>query len=41
VLMQQRLQKARERHGLIDKLPALRTDLFVPPRLETAQLDLF
>lgn len=41
VLMQQRLEKARERHGLVEKLPALRTDLFVPPRLETAQLDLF
>jgi DNA repair photolyase len=41
VLMQQRLEKARERHGLTEKLPALRTDLFVPPRLETAQLDLF
>ncbi len=41
VLMQQRLEKARERHGLTEKLPALRTDFFVPPRLETAQLDLF
>lgn len=41
VLLQQRLEKARERHGLTEKLPPLRTDLFVPPRLEDAQLNLF
>lgn len=41
VLMQQRLEKARQRHGLTEKLPPLRTDLFVPPRGENAQLALF
>ena len=41
VLLQQRLEKARARHGLTEKLPSLRTDLFVPPRLEDAQLTLF
>jgi DNA repair photolyase len=41
VLLQQRLEKARERYGLNEKLPPLRTDLFVPPKEETAQLDLF
>ncbi|MHB1103550.1 MAG: PA0069 family radical SAM protein [Devosia sp.] len=41
VLLQQRLEKARERYGLNQKLPALRTDLFVPPRLEDRQMSLF
>jgi DNA repair photolyase len=41
VLMQQRLEKARQRHGLTGKLPPLRTDLFVPPRSDDAQLALF
>ena len=41
LLMQQRLEKARERHGLNQVQPPLRTDLFIPPRLESAQLDLF
>ena len=41
VLLQQRLEKARERYGLDGKLPALRTDLFVPPRVEDKQLSLF
>lgn len=41
VLLQQRLEKARERHGLNEKLPPLRTDLFVPPKLDDAQLNLF
>ena len=41
VLMQQRLEKARERHGLNQAQPPLRTDLFVSPRLEDAQLNLF
>lgn len=41
VLMQQRLEKARQRHGLTEKLPPLRTDLFTPPRNADAQLALF
>lgn len=41
VLMQQRLEKARERYGLTEKLPPLRTDLFAPPRLDDKQLALF
>jgi len=41
VLLQQRLQKARERYGLTGGLPALRTDLFQPPRIEDGQLSLF
>ena len=41
VLLQQRFEKARERHGLNQKLPALRTDLFVPPRVEDRQMSLF
>lgn len=41
VLMQQRLEKARERHGLNQAQAPLRTDLFMPPRPEDAQLDLF
>jgi DNA repair photolyase len=41
VLLQQRFQKARERYGLANKLPPLRTDLFVPPRAEDRQLSLF
>jgi DNA repair photolyase len=41
VLLQQRFQKAKERYGLTAKLPQLRTDLFTPPRAETAQLSLF
>lgn len=41
VLLQQRLEKARERYGLTGGLPALRCDLFVPPRLEDRQLSLF
>jgi DNA repair photolyase len=40
-LMQQRFARARERFGLDRKLPALRTDLFTPPRAEEAQLELF
>jgi DNA repair photolyase len=40
-LLRQRFEKARERHGLDGKLPPLRTDLFIPPKLETAQLSLF
>ncbi len=41
LLMQQRLEKARARYGLGEKLPPLRTDLFVPPRLDDNQLTLF
>ncbi|HEY0920603.1 PA0069 family radical SAM protein [Devosia sp.] len=41
VLLQQRLEKARERYGLTGSLPALRTDLFAPPRAEDRQLSLF
>jgi DNA repair photolyase len=40
-LMQQRMEKARERYGLTRKLPALRTDLFVPPKVDDGQLSLF
>ncbi|HZY67704.1 MAG TPA: PA0069 family radical SAM protein [Devosia sp.] len=40
-LMQQRFAKAKERFGLDKRLPALRTDLFVPPRAEDNQLSLF
>jgi DNA repair photolyase len=40
-LMQQRMQKAKERYGLDRKSPVLRTDLFVPPRVEDGQLSLF
>jgi DNA repair photolyase len=40
-LLQQRFQKARERYGLEAKLPALRSDLFIAPRLEDRQMSLF
>jgi DNA repair photolyase len=40
-LLQQRLQKARERYGLEGKMPALRNDLFIAPRLEDRQMSLF
>ncbi|MEO6636158.1 MAG: PA0069 family radical SAM protein [Devosia sp.] len=40
-LMQQRMHKAKQRYGLDRKLPALRTDLFVPPKVEDGQLSLF
>ena len=41
VLLQQRFEKARERYGLDRQLPALRTDLFVPPAADDGQLNLF
>lgn len=41
VLMQQRLEKARERLGLDAGMPPLRTDLFVHPQKDEAQLSLF
>ncbi len=40
-LMQQRMRKAKERFGLDKKFPALRTDLFTPPRVDKAQMELF
>ncbi len=40
-LMQQRFAKAKERYGLDRRLPAARTDLFMPPRVEDNQLSLF
>ena len=40
-LMQQRMAKAKERYGLDKKLPALRTDLFVPPTVDDGQMSLF
>ncbi|MNL77527.1 hypothetical protein D3C87_2037330 [compost metagenome] len=40
-LLRQRFDKARERYGLEAKLPGLRTDLFVPPVLESKQMSLF
>jgi DNA repair photolyase len=40
-LMQQRMRKAKERFGLDKKFPALRTDLFTPPRLDDGQMELF
>src|SRR5690606_8123904 len=41
VLMQQRFDKAAARLGLDEMGPPLRTDLFVHPQKETAQLSLF
>ncbi|MEO9299545.1 PA0069 family radical SAM protein [Devosia alba] len=40
-LLRQRFDKARERYGLDGKLPGLRSDLFTPPQLESAQMSLF
>lgn len=40
-LLSQRLEKARERYGLDAKLPPLRSDLFVAPKLEDKQMSLF
>src|SRR3569832_1115919 len=40
-LMQQRMAKAKERFGLDKKFPALRTDLFTPPRVDSGQMELF
>lgn len=40
-LLRQRFDKARERYELDAKLPALRTDLFAPPQLESKQMSLF
>jgi hypothetical protein len=41
VLLQQRFEKARQRYGLDQTLPPLRTDLFEAPRVEDGQLSLF
>lgn len=41
VLMQQRFEKARTRYGLDEKMTPLRTDLFVHPEKDDAQLALF
>lgn len=40
-LLRQRFEKARDRLGLDGRLPVLRTDLFEPPAVETAQMSLF
>ncbi len=40
-LLRQRFEKARERYGFNERMPPLRTDLFVPPRLEDRQMSLF
>jgi DNA repair photolyase len=40
-LIEQRFARAGARHGFSDNWPSLRTDLFVPPRLPTPQMDLF
>ncbi len=40
-LMWQRLERARERFGLDQKFPALRVDLFTPPKVDDGQLELF
>ena len=41
VLLQQRFEKARRRYGLDQPVPALRTDLFVPPAKDDRQMSLF
>jgi len=40
-LIEQRFKRASARHGFSDAWPKLRVDLFVPPRPERLQLDLF
>ena len=40
-LLRQRFEKARERYGLDAKLPPLRADLFVPPKIDSPQMSLF
>ena len=39
--LRQRLDRARERYGLNKPIPALRTDLFVHPRVDDGQMNLF
>jgi DNA repair photolyase len=40
-LIGQRFSRAGARHGFSDRWPSLRTDLFLPPRPPTPQMDLF
>jgi DNA repair photolyase len=40
-LLRQRFEKARDRYGLDPKLPPLRADLFVPPKVDSPQMSLF
>ena len=40
-LLRQRLERGRERYGLNKPTPPLRTDLFVPPRVDDGQMNLF
>jgi len=40
-LLRQRFEKARERYGLDARLPPLRNDLFIAPRIESRQMSLF
>jgi DNA repair photolyase len=40
-LLRQRFDKARERYGFDAKLPGLRNDLFIAPKIESNQLSLF
>jgi DNA repair photolyase len=40
-LIEQRFRRAAARHGFGDRWPALRTDLFAPPRPPAPQMDLF
>ena len=40
-LLRQRFDRACERYSLLTRLPGLRTDLFVPPQIESRQLSLF
>ncbi|WP_421760700.1 PA0069 family radical SAM protein [Devosia sp.] len=41
VLLRQRLEKGRERYGLNKPMPPLRVDLFMPPRVDDGQMNLF
>lgn len=40
-LIRQRVDMAKERYGLNKTIPPLRTDLFVPPRVDDGQMSLF
>ncbi|SMQ59856.1 DNA repair photolyase [Devosia lucknowensis] len=40
-LLRQRFEKARERYGLDAKLPPLRNDLFIAPKVDSPQMSLF
>ena len=41
VLLQQRVELAKVKYGLNEPMPPLRTDLFVPPRIDDGQMSLF